>query len=287
MLDLSVLKPNGKFVFYEADYSSGEPICLAEITQCKAWQFIFDQGYDLYKVIANDVYELGIDIYGPKDEVMKQLDESISKAMRSITKISCLAIMYDESTRAFAYRSGITLEQAEHFYKQFYIKYPEILAYKKMIRGIVQRGGIIESLAGRRRSTYIPKTGDWKQDNKNFNSMVRRGINFPTQSLLADIMCIKAYEFVKYILDHDLQEYMQLVITIHDAAYFIVREELLPQLVVLLKSMMEDMSTLPFKFGSPLKTSCKIGYNWAEMIEEYKTNKEGKEVGWWALHGTN
>lgn len=265
MIDLSVLKPNGRFIFLEIDFSSGEPVCLCEITKCKAWQYIFENQLDLYKVIANDVYSLGIDIYQDIDVVKQLLDEYVSKVMRDVTKISCLAIMYEESPRAFSYRSGITLEEAEFFYKQFYIKYPEILAYKKRIRQVVQEGKVIETLSGRRRSTYLPKTGDWRQDNRNFNSMIRKMTNFPTQSLLADIMCLKAYDFVKFIVDYDLSNYIQLVNVIHDSCMFLLREELVHELKPKLQSMMENMGNLPFPFNAPLRTSSKQGYTWSEM----------------------
>ena len=267
-LDLTVIKPGGRFVFAEHDFDRGEPVCLTVITGCKAWLDIFTRELDLYQVIANEIYDLGVDLNLHPDIVKALLSERVSSKMRDVVKISVLAIMYDESPRAFAYRSGISLTDAEHFYQQFYIKYPEILAYKKRIRSMVAKQETVETLFGRRRSTYLAKTGDRWQDNRNFNSLVRKAINFPVQSLLADITCIKAYEVVKWIVDHELEEFIQVVNVVHDSLWVMIHEDLLPQVQVIIKTMMEDMSTLPAPFVAPLKCSSKIGYTLAEMKNE-------------------
>lgn len=267
-LDLTVIKPGGRFVFAEHDFDRGEPVCLTVITGCKAWLDIFTRELDLYQVIANEIYDLGVDLNLHTDIVKALLSERVSSKMRDVVKISVLAIMYDESPRAFAYRSGISLTDAEHFYQQFYIKYPEILAYKKRIRSMVAKQETVETLFGRRRSTYLAKTGDRWQDNRNFNSLVRKAINFPVQSLLADITCIKAYEVVKWIVDHELEEFIQVVNVVHDSLWVMIHEDLLPQVQVIIKMMMEDMSTLPARFEAPLKCSSKIGYTLAEMKNE-------------------
>lgn len=282
-IDLSVIRPGSRYVFAEHDFDRGEPVCLTVITGCKAWLDIFTRELDLYQVIANDIYELGVDITQPTELVKAQLSERVSSTMRDVVKISVLAIMYDESPRAFAYRSGISLDTAEHFYSQFYIKYPEILAYKKNIRRMVSRQETVETLFGRRRSTYLAKTGDKWQDQRNFNSLVRKAINFPVQSLLADITCIKAYEVVKWIVDNELDQYVQVVNVVHDSLWLLVHEDLLPQVQKIVKMIMEDMTTLPAKFEAPLKCSSKLGYTLAEMKDEYKL-KDGKEVGWWATY---
>jgi DNA polymerase I-like protein with 3'-5' exonuclease and polymerase domains len=262
-----------KYVWAELDFSRCEPVCLAAVTGCKSWLRIFDQEIDLYQAIANMVYHLGVDMNDPTDVIKKRLKQVVTADMRDNCKVSTLAIMYDESPFAFARRSGIEEEEAKKFFKEFDKAFPEIKAYKDDKRNLVALGAMNETLWQQRRSTSFPRTGNWKEDKRRASSVERQHINLPIQALAAGIALFKASETIEWIFKEKLQFDAQVVNIVHDSQWLIIREELLPLILMNVRAIMQNMKTLPFPFEAKLLTDCKIGYDLSAMMSEDK---------WWA-----
>lgn len=254
--------PLGKYLV-EFDYDRIEPVVLTNVAGIKVWKDIFTRKLDLYRVIANKVLKLGISLDGPDDEVRKNLEDGVTDEQRELAKTSTLAIMYEQTAKPFAERMGIPEERAVAFFKEFNIEFPEIQAYKEMIREAVRNGELIKTLFGRKRS--FPLLGY----NIDQEEQYRRAINFNIQASASDITLWKLFEIYAFIEANNLEDVIYPINIVHDAIWFEVDKSRIDDLLPKIAGIMEDMSTLPFNFDIPLLTTIKFGENLGKM-KKYK-----------------
>lgn len=253
--------------FLECDFSSQEPVVSTVVTKCKVWKYVFEQGFDLYQVIANMVYSGSIDIMGECSTVKELLEKKYPREgeVRNDTKTSTLAILYGQSSFEFANRTGIDRGKVEFFYKTFEEKFPEIRAYKEGIENMVQSGAMCETLFGLKRSTFLQRTGDWKKDRSLFSRLCRQLGNFMIQQVGFGITAWKSFEICKYIVDNNLEESLQINNIVHDSLLFTIAYDDMERLEQPIHNILNDMSTLPFAFDIPLRHTMKVGPTMADL----------------------
>lgn len=259
------------WVLIESDYDRIEPVMLTVVANVKLWRKAFRNGWDLYKVIANEVYHQGISLEGDPKEVHQRLEEHFSgktKVLRENAKTRTLAIMYDESPAAFARRANISIEEANEFFSNFSKKYPEIDKYKRRIRMQVRKKEQVRTWWGRKRLFKLPPKY-WSNYRSKFNAECRKAINFPIQEMAASTMIWKAYEVMRWVRKKGWTHLVKEINIIHDALMFAVHKSIAARFMKKVKQILEDTSTLPFadKFTIPLKTGYKIGWTWGDMRE--------------------
>lgn len=249
----------------EIDYSSQEIAIASVVTGCKAWQYMFSKGFDIYSCVANDLYSGGIDIYGDPATVRAQLKAKFPKdgpgsAVRDDVKTSCLAWLFLQQPWAFSNRTGIPLKKVEEFYGKMAKAYPEVKAYHKRIEQSVNSGEMIENLFGLRRSTRLNRTGDPKRDYKNRLRLVSQLTNFLVQSCAAGQSLTLAYHVCMWIVDNRLEDCIQMNNLVHDSIVFTVADEFLEEAEKNINSILYNMKLLPFDMGDiVLGHSFKIG----------------------------
>lgn len=258
------------WLLVEADCDRGEPVCLAVIANIKIWKEVFRKGWDLYQVIANDIYNLGISLEGDPDEVKKRL-EKVPEELRENAKTRTLAIMYGESAKAFAYRANIPLQEAIDFYKKFDKLYPEITKYKKHIEWIMRNERKVISPFGRPRD-FTPRIARRSRNYSfQFSKNHLQAVNFPVQSKLSDIVLWKAYEVYRWLEAQGLLDKVKIINLVHDALWIAMHESVAPEVLVKIKEILEDTSTLPLKdFDVPLRFGYKTGRHLGAMKDVNK-----------------
>lgn len=254
------------YTFVEADYDRIEPVVLSVVANVAAWKTIFRRGLDLYMVIANDVYKLGVSLDGPDDVVNKRLKKAMAEGMRDGIKIRLLAIMYDESARSFAAKAGVSVNEVEAFFRDFYRAYPEIAEYKAEIRRRVMAGDPITNPFGRQWLFELPPRRG-KDYEKDLARLIRQALNVPIQSTASDITCWKAWELQMEVdrlgwSDHIIPQQLggrqttaapvELVNLVHDSVWSHVADAYVLPYARVKKRVLEDMSTLPFEFEDRL-----------------------------------
>lgn len=268
LLRSCIIAADGK-VLVEFDFDRIEPVVLSVVADIKAWKEIFRRQLDLYRVIANKVLKLGISLEGPDDVVRaalewnEELKTGVHEDIRSVAKTSTLAIMYEQSARAFAARMGIDEQAAIQFFREFDVEFPEIPEYKKKVREAVRNGELITTLFKRKRS--FPLIGF----NIDPEEQYRRAINFNIQASASDITIWKLWEIYEWMDRNNLCDAIHPVNVVHDAIWFEVDEHRLEELLPQVASIMEDMTTLPFEFDGQLLTTVKKGRNLGKM-KKYK-----------------
>lgn len=265
LLRSCIVAPKGK-ILVEFDYDRIEPVVLSVVANIKGWKEIFDRQLDLYRVIANKVLKLGISLDGPDEEVRAALEAGVTEDQREMAKTSTLAIMYEQSPRAFAARMGIKEDDAVKFFREFDLEFPEILAYKAKVREEVRLGNLILTLFRRKRS--FPLTGF----NIDPEEQYRRAINFNIQASASDITIWKLWEIYQWIDENNLSDVIHPVNIVHDAIWFEIDEKYYEELIPQVAAIMEDMSTMPFPFDVPLLTTVKKGKHLGKM-KKYKFSR--------------
>lgn len=269
-----VIAPEG-WEILEFDYDRIEPVVLSLLSDCAAWKEIFRLKLDLYTMMANQLYGLGIELTGDTEVDNAALKKACGKDRRDLLKKLVLGVMYEKGEEAFAedaFGAAIqkgemtwedALQKAREFYANFYTAYPEIKLYKERITALLNAGEKVETLFHRLRS--FPLVGDAGKQR-------RRAINFPVQASASDITLWKLWEILRFLDTTGLIYDCYPINVVHDAIWFLVRKEKRAELMPKLASIMEDMSTLPFRFDVPLMTSPKVGPHLG-AIDEIKGNE--------------
>lgn len=252
-----------EWFLFEADYDRIEPVCLTVVAKIAKWKMVFDNGWDLYKVIANEIYHCGISLEGTVEEVHNRLEayfKGDNKVLRENAKTRTLAIMYGESPRAFAARANIPLEEALEFFARFDQLYPEIVKYKENIKWIVRSRELVWSPWGRPRQFAPSISVNHPNYRRTLNDALLQAINFPIQSMASDITLWKMYEVYRYLKRNNLLDRVRLINLVHDSGWFACHKSVGAHVMHEIQRIMEDMSTLPIEFGVPLKCAFKLGF---------------------------
>lgn len=232
------------FLYTEFDYKSIEPRIMALVSGCKKFKEAFDRGLDLYQVIANEVYNLGVDLTLPDEIVRDELNRVCPKngETRGIAKTSTLAIMYGESVRGFAARSGLNEEDVAVFFKNFDRMFPEISTLREQTRQQLLSGLPIISLFGRTKIYELPSRGDEKYSMK-MASILRQAFNFLIQSVANDILLLRAHAVMRWIRSkgEEFQKNVAIVNIIHDSIVLRIHKDYL-WVRAEIKKILEDMS---------------------------------------------
>jgi len=150
---------------------------------------------------------------------------------------------------------GIPGDQAREFLKEYWATYAQLRVWLDGIRNKAREDGYVASPTGRRRA--IP---DLRSPNFQLRSAAERmAINFPIQSLAADIIKIAMVRLQRELEEGRLEGKM--ILQVHDELVFEIPEretdafaELVPRVMV-----------TAYELQGGLEVEAKAGPNWAEV----------------------
>jgi DNA polymerase-1 len=115
--------------------------------------------------------------------------------------------------------------------------------------------GYVTTILNRRR--YLP---DINHRNFNRRSFAERtAINTPIQGSAADIIKLAMLNIERQL--QPWQEKARMILQVHDDLVFEVDEEILPEVIKIVRREMEGA----IKLSVPLTVDVKVGFNWADM----------------------
>lgn len=229
--------PAGRKIM-DADYSQIELRVLSHISKDEVMQSAFNNGIDVHKVTASQVFDV------PLDEV--------TKAMRSKAKAVNFGIVYGISEFGLAKNIGTSWREAKDYMEKYLEKYSGIHSFMTDIVKEAKEKGYVTTLYGRRR--YIPEL---KNKNKNMVQFGERvAMNTPIQGTAADIIKIAMNRLYKALKDNDLKS--KLVMQVHDELIVETYEE---EIEIVEKLMRESMENV-IKLDIPLDIDLNIGQSW-------------------------
>ncbi len=219
------------------DYSQIELRLLAHFSKDRALVDSFKNGLDIHTATA-------IRIFG----------EDNAKEKRASAKAINFGILYGMGSRKLSDELKITTREAKEIIENYFNSYPTVRSFLSQIQEDVKINGFVETILKRRRFfDYKGANGMQK------SAIMRESINTVFQGSASDLIKLSMLKIDKYIKDKNINGAM--LLQIHDELIFEVNENIINEVAVKFKDIMENIMEL----NIPLECSVNIGTSWGEL----------------------
>ena len=224
-----------------ADYSQIELRIAAHLSEEPNLLSAFEAGLDIHAATAARVFRAPI--------------ESVTPDQRRLAKIANFGSLYGQGEYGLSIQMGIPGDQAREFLKEYWSTYARLREWLDGIRNQAREEGFVVSPTGRRRS--IP---DLRSPNFQLRAAAERmAINFPIQSLAADIIKIAMVR-----VDRELEESRlagKMILQVHDELVFEIPESETEAFAEMVPRVMVSA----YELQGGLEVEARLGSNWAEV----------------------
>jgi DNA polymerase I len=224
-----------------ADYSQIELRIAAHLSGDPKLLGAFAAGQDIHTATAAAVFGIPI--------------ESVDPNQRRLAKVANFGSIYGQGEYGLSQQLGITGDVAREFLAQYWSTYSRLKEYLDEVRRKAREEGFVVSATGRRRA--IP---DLRSPNFQLRSAAERmAINFPMQSLAADIIKIAMVRLQREIEADNIEGRM--LLQVHDELLFEVPKSEVDQFAEKVPRIM----TGAYELETGIEVETKVGPNWADM----------------------
>src|SRR5438552_3026788 len=228
-------------IMVSADYSQIELRIAAHLSGDPKLLGAFAAGQDIHTATAAAVFKIPI--------------ETVDPNQRRLAKVANFGSIYGQGEYGLSQQLGITGDVAREFLGQYWSTYSRLREYLDDVRRKAREEGFVVSATGRRRA--IP---DLRSPNFQLRGAAERmAINFPMQSLAADIIKIAMVRLHREI-DADQIE-GRMLLQVHDELLFEVPRAELDQFAEKVPRIM----TGAYELETGIEVEMKAGPNWADM----------------------
>ncbi len=182
-----------------ADYSQIELRIMAHISQDAALIAAFQQGLDVHRATAAEVFGLE--------------PSAVSSEQRRYAKVINFGLIYGMSAFGLAKALGIDQSAAKAYIDRYFQRFSGVKAYMDDIRELAREQGYVETAFGRR--LYLP---DIRANGPRRAAAERAAINAPMQGTAADLIKMSMVS-VQQQLDA-LQSPVKMIMQVHDELVF-------------------------------------------------------------------
>jgi DNA polymerase-1 len=226
---------------FAADYSQIELRVAAHLSEDEQMLAAFAAGQDIHAATAAKVFKVPI--------------ESVDPNQRRLAKVANFGSLYGQGEYGLSQQMGIPGDEAREFLATYWNTYARMREFLDGIRDRAREDGFVVSATGRRRA--IP---DLRSPNYQLRQAAERmAINFPIQSLAADIIKIAMVRLQREIEEEQLKGRMTL--QVHDELVFDVPEAEVNRFAEMVPRVMAGA----YELASGLEVEAKVGPNWADM----------------------
>lgn len=223
-----------------ADYSQVELRIMAHLSQDKTLLKAFEQGVDVHKATAAEVFGV------PLDEVETE--------QRRAAKAINFGLIYGMSAFGLAKQLNIGRYEAQEYIDVYFARYPGVKDYMEKTREQAHDRGYVETVFGRR--LYLPEINARNGQRRQYAE--RTAINAPMQGTAADIIKRAMITVANALANSKIDA--KVVMQVHDELVVEVLEKDVEALSDLLRKEMEQAAELKV----PLVVDIGIGDNWDE-----------------------
>jgi DNA polymerase-1 len=228
-------------VMVSADYSQIELRIAAHLSGDPRLMEAFKAGQDIHTATAAAVFKIPI--------------ETVDPNQRRLAKVANFGSIYGQGEYGLSQQLGITGDVAREFLAQYWSTYSRLKEYLDEVRRKAREEGLVVSATGRRRA--IP---DLRSPNFQLRAAAERmAINFPMQSLAADIIKIAMVQLQREIEADHIEGRM--LLQVHDELLFEVPETELDRFAETVPRIM----TGAYELETGIEVEAKFGPNWADM----------------------
>jgi DNA polymerase-1 len=226
---------------FAADYSQIELRVAAHLSEDPEMLGAFAAGQDIHAATAARVFKVPI--------------ESVDPNQRRLAKVANFGSIYGQGEYGLSQQLSIPGDEARAFLKEYWSTYGRLKEWLDALRAEARETGVVISATGRRRA--IP---DLRSPNYSLRQTAERmAINFPIQSLAADIIKIAMVRLQREIQESGLAGRM--LLQVHDELVFEVPETEVDAFAELVPRLM----TGAYDLATGLEVEAKTGANWADM----------------------
>jgi len=181
--------------------------------------------------------------------------EQVDPNQRRLAKVANFGSIYGQGEYGLSQQLGITGDVARAFLGQYWSTYSRLREYLDDVRRKAREEGFVVSATGRRRA--IP---DLRSPNFQLRGAAERmAINFPMQSLAADIIKIAMVRLHREIEADEIEGRM--LLQVHDELLFEVPRSEVDQFAEKVPRIM----TGAYELETGIEVEMKVGPNWADM----------------------
>jgi len=228
-------------IMVSADYSQIELRIAAHLSGDPRLLAAFGAGQDIHTATAAAVFKVAFDAVTPDQ--------------RRLAKVANFGSIYGQGEYGLSQQLGITGDVAREFLGQYWTTYSRLREYLDEVRRKAREEGFVVSATGRRRA--IP---DLRSPNYQLRSAAERmAINFPMQSLAADIIKIAMVRLSREIEADQIEGRM--LLQVHDELLFEVPRAELDEFAEKVPRVM----TGAYELETGIEVEMKFGPNWAAM----------------------
>jgi DNA polymerase I-like protein with 3'-5' exonuclease and polymerase domains len=238
----------------QLDYSSLESRILALAAQDDEMTQAFLNGDDIHKETASLVFGVPID--------------QVTDDQRSSAKSTTFGIAYGETPFSYYAKHGMTLEQAEKLFEDFFRNKPRIKAFIDETHTFAKQYGFVECLQGFRRSLR----GVYSQDNSKKNEALRQSVNTKIQGSGAFLTNSSVIHILEFIKKHKLRS--KVILTVHDSIVLDCPPE---EIHIMARAAKYIMENLPIdwlfidwkgeRIRYPIAADIEIGVTYNDMVD--------------------
>src|SRR6266851_2822464 len=190
-----------------------------------------------------------------KSTYVDALPQLVDPNQRRLAKVANFGSIYGQGEYGLSQQLGITGDVAREFLGQYWSTYSVLREYLDEVRRKAREVGFVVSATGRRRA--IP---DLRSPNFQLRSAAERmAINFPMQSLAADIIKIAMVRLQREIEADHIEGRM--LLQVHDELLFEVPESEVSRFAETVPRIM----TGAYELETGIEVEAKVGPNWADM----------------------
>ena len=227
-------------VIVAADYSQIELRIMAHLSKDKGLLNAFDQGLDIHKTTAAEVFAVAIN--------------SVTKDQRRAAKAINFGLIYGMSAFGLAKQLGIDRNEAKEYVDLYFNRYPGVKSFMDLTRDNAKQNGFVETVYGRR--LYLPEINARNAARRQYAE--RTAINAPMQGTAADIIKHAMIDIDIWISKANFNAKM--LMQVHDELVFEVHSKKLKEFVKEINDRMTKNNDLIV----PLEIDIGHGNNWDE-----------------------
>jgi DNA polymerase-1 len=224
-----------------ADYSQIELRIAAHLSEDPGLLSAFEAGHDIHAATAAQIFKVPI--------------EQVEPNQRRLAKVANFGSIYGQGDYGLSVQMAIPRDEARAFLKEYWSTYGKLREWLEEVRNRAREEGFVISVTGRRRA--IP---DLRSPNHMLRAAAERmAVNFPIQSLAADIIKIAMVRLHRDMAEAGVAGRM--LLQVHDELVFEVPEAELD----VFEEMVPRIMTDAYELATGLEVEARVGPNWADM----------------------
>jgi len=225
-----IFTPRVGYTFVEFDYSQAEPRLFSHYSD----EPVLIKGYNSDPPI--DMHDIAAKYLGVDRNVAKNLN---------------LGLQYTMGVAKLAKQLNVSEDTAKQMYYRWKDTFPNVSKFTKQAATVAETRGYVKTILGRRARFPDPR---WAY----------RAANRVVQGGAADILKYKLVELDDWLVRENLEDNVRMLLNIHDAILWEIRDDLLETMIPKIKTIMENVQSPPFNLKVPFVAEYKTGKDWAQ-----------------------